>query len=694
MKPVTPPIVAVFTVVLLSACSSGKSFPLVTIGPPSRAAVNQAATATFAVTYATAKPPVLVAEEIILDRTGTAMCTVSADATNAAMPTVTLSNCSGDGTVAIVVGAVASQPVTVDNIAPAVGTAVTFGSIAATSLAITWGAATDASASAGLEYRVVKAGDATRIDTLDEAAAITGADIVADWALTNEAMATMLADATTTYFAVIVRDVAGNMAVYAPQAGTTATGTWAAETYLKATNGKTGHRYGYVVRASADTVVVGAPFESSSQQSITNGPTAPADATLVASGAVYIYRRAGNAWTQEAFIKASDAASMDYFGVFASMSGDTIAVTAFNKVNGTGAVYVFKRTGTTWAEEAKLTAANGDPNDYFGTSVTIDGDTIAIGAESESSNQTTITHGSGASADNSAPSAGAVYVFRRTGTAWAQEAYVKAANGAAQENFGNSVALSGDTLVVGARNESGGQSAVTNGPMASADKSANSSGAVYVYRRTGTTWAQQAYVKASNRDAQDHFGESVAIDGDTLVVGATNESSAQTTVTNGAMASADNSKNRAGAVYIFKRTAEAWAQVAYLKAPNPDEDDTFGFVVAIAGNLIAVATPQDSSNQTTVTNGTNASDDNSASKAGSVQLFKRVGDLWQPRAYLKAANAGANDKFGTSVALSGNRVFVGAPDEDSNQTTHSSASAASLDDTAPSAGAAYSFVLE
>ena len=209
---------------------------------------------------------------------------------------------------------------------------------------------------------------------------------------------------------------------------------------------------------------------------------------------------------------------------------------------------------TNFVAQAYLKAPNAETNDYFGYSVAVSGDTVAVGARSEASNQTTITNGTTASADNSADRAGAVYIFRRsTQGTWSQEAYLKASNVEANDQFGYSVAVSGDMVAVGAVGEDSNQTTITNGTTASADNSASGAGAVYIFKRTGVNWAQEAYLKAPNAEASDAFGWSVAVSGDTVAVGAIGEDSNQTTITNGATASANNSASAAGAVYIFVR---------------------------------------------------------------------------------------------------------------------------------------------
>ncbi|MBY0508383.1 MAG: hypothetical protein K2X03_31015 [Bryobacteraceae bacterium] len=252
----------------------------------------------------------------------------------------------------------------------------------------------------------------------------------------------------------------------------------------------------------------------------------------------------------------------------------------------------------------------------------------------------------------------------------AQQAYLKASNPDAQDSFGYSVAISGDTVVVGAFGES------SNG-TGQADNSAPEAGAAYVFTRSGTAWSQQAYLKASNPDGGDRFGWSVAISGDTVVVGATFEASNGT-------GQADNSAIRAGAAYVFTRSAGVWSQQAYLKASNPDIGDDFGSSVAISGDTVVVGAYGEDSNATGV-NGNQA--DNSASGAGAAYVFTRSAGVWSQQAYLKASNPDIGDGFGSSVAISGDTVVVGANDEDSNGT------GGQADNSAPEAGAAYIFTI-
>lgn len=329
------------------------------------------------------------------------------------------------------------------------------------------------------------------------------------------------------------------------------------------------------------------------------------------------------------------------------------------------------------AQQAYLKASNTQANDFFSWSVDISGDTIVVGAPEEDSNATGIN---GDQANNSAPNAGAAYVFVRNGTTWTQQAYLKASNTGSNDKFGESVAIEGDTLVVGARLEDSSATGV-NGNQA--DNGTSDSGAAYVFVRSGTTWTQQAYLKASNPGLTDEFGYSVAIEADTIVVGAVKEDSNASGI-NGNQAS--NSASESGAAYVFVRSGTTWTQQAYVKASNTGSSDWFGYRVAISGDTFVAGTYRESSDATGI-NGNQANDN--AHWAGAAYVFVRNGTSWSQQAYLKASNAEANDNFGVSVDIFGDTIAVGANGERSNATGVNGNQA---DNSISSAGAAYIFV--
>ena len=242
-------------------------------------------------------------------------------------------------------------------------------------------------------------------------------------------------------------------------------------------------------------------------------------------------------------------------------------------------------------------ASNTDENDQFGYSVSLssDGNTLAVGAIGEGSNAIGIDRDQ----DNTAPNAGAVYVFSRSGTIWTQQAYLKARRPDADDWFGYSVSLSrdGNTLAVGAKYEDSDVKVIDGNEN---NNSAADAGAVYVFSRSETTWNQQAYVKASNTDAGDHFGSSVSLssDGNTLAVGARGEASKAKGIIDGD--EDNNEASNAGAVYVFSRSETTWTKQAYVKARNTDASDEFGFRVSLSsdGNTLAVSAIFEGSNAT------------------------------------------------------------------------------------------------
>jgi len=358
-------------------------------------------------------------------------------------------------------------------------------------------------------------------------------------------------------------------------------GLWNLQAFLKASNPDNGDDFGVSIALSGDgnTLAVGAYHEDSNATGI-NGNEADNSATD--AGAAYVFTRNAGAWSQQAYLKASNSNAGDVFGVSVGLNndGNILAVGGYredsngsletdNSAIDSGAAYVFTRSGTTWSQQAYLKASNVEAGDLFGSWLSLSGDgaTLAMGARHEDSNGSLET-------DNSAIDSGAAYVFTRSGTTWSQQAYLKASNTGANDLFGAMVALSndGNTLAVGARQEASNATGV-NGNQA--DNSAPNAGAVYVFIRTGGTWSQEVYLKASNNEAGDFFGVRVALsnDGNILAVGASDEDS-QAIGINGDQA--DNSATDAGAAYVFTRSAGTWSQQAYLKASNTGSGNLLG----------------------------------------------------------------------------------------------------------------------
>lgn len=445
----------------------------------------------------------------------------------------------------------------------------------------------------------------------------------------------------------------------------------AQQAYLKASNTDPSDQFGTSVAISGDTVVVGAPGEDGDGLNVvptssngTNGD--PTDNSKINAGAAYVFVRTGGAWVQQAYLKGVvnpllAPASGDYFGSTVAIDGNTIVVGASALNGNRGAAFVFTRTGSVWSAEPVrlLTAESPQSNDRFADSVAISGDTIVVGARGS----------------------GSVSVFVRSGTMWNRQATLTASNPGVGDSFGTSVAISGNTIAIGAPGE---DSSETGTGGSGANNDAPSSGAAYVFVRSGSTWSQQAYLKASNAESDDYFGISVAISGDTLIVGASGESSASPGV-NGNQA--NNGADVAGAAYVFTRTGVSWSQQAYLKASNPGASDQFGDSVAISGDVAVVGAFGESSAARGIDGN---QDDDTAVISGAVYVFVRKGTSWSQQAYLKSSNSDPGDNFGAAVAIDGRTLLVGSLGEDSKGT---GPDANPFDDTAPTAGAAYVFVL-
>ena len=425
--------------------------------------------------------------------------------------------------------------------------------------------------------------------------------------------------------------------------------------------------FGNAVAISGDglTMVVGAPFEGGDSSGI-NGDESQSAATSD-SGAAYVFVQVDGAWTQQAYVKASNSRKNAVFGgsVALSNDGNTMAVAAAWNVfqegessNATGvggnqsdtsaanagAVYTFTRSGTTWVQDAYIKASNTQAGDVFGSSIALSGDgaTLAVGAQSESSNATGIN---GNQADNSDSQSGAVYVFAHA-SSWSQQAYIKASDTSASANFGETVALSNDgsTLAVGAQG-------------------ANE---VYVFTRSVSTWSQQQALPQPFSFA-DQFGRAVALssDGNTLAIGAGNESSDEA----GGSASS-SSDDSSGAAYVYGRATGTWSRQAHLKSLVLGQFLQMGVSIAIsaAGDIVIVGSYNENGNATGI-NG-DATDTTPNFDAGAAYVFAKTGaaGTWSQLEYVKPSDPQADAAFGSSVAISGagDILLVGAPDENSS----------------------------
>lgn len=403
-------------------------------------------------------------------------------------------------------------------------------------------------------------------------------------------------------------------------------GSWQQEAFIKASHTGSKDFFGRSLSLSEDgkTLAIGADGEDSNAQTIDGDQTNNAAPN---SGAVYIFTSTESGWSQEAYIKASNAVTGDLFGhsVSLSASGNLLAIGAPGVIpkplepsQHTGATFIFARKNNLgWTEQARVTASNADNGDRFGVSVSLagDGKTLAIGADNEACcifSATVIDP-----TNNGGWRAGAAYVFTNDNSTWSEQAYIKASNYEGTDFFGSSVSLSadGNTLAVGAPAEDSDIN--SNGDPEY--KAVIDSGAAYIFTRQNRDWSEQAYIKASNHGFTDRFGEQVALsaDGKTLAIGAPNEDS------NGKAFSGnpnDNSAANSGAVYILRNTEAGW-QETYVKAIGGARGDAFGKSVALSydGETLAVGAIAESSKSTGVSTNNQAS--TGAASAGAVYLY-------------------------------------------------------------------------
>ncbi len=339
---------------------------------------------------------------------------------------------------------------------------------------------------------------------------------------------------------------------------------WAQEAYVKSATPTPDALFGVSVALSGDTLVVGAYAD-------------PGAASVANAGVTYVFRRVGAAWKQEAALQALLPAKNARFGTSVAIHADTAIVGAPFDASGSGAAYVFRRSGDAWTQQARLSASNARPGASFGSSVAIDSDDAVVGASYESSSAVGVDQDQ---TNTDAPGAGAAYVFHRDAVTWTQRAYLKASNTRSGSRFGYSVALKGDTLVVGAPEEGsngigvdGSQNVMTS-PF---------SGAAYLFHRDAAAWTQQGYFKAPQTLPGARFGVSVAVNGETLVAGAILDSAVGS-----------------GTAYVFHTTGSKWSPLTSVNAFNRRSGAFFGTAVALDGDALLVGSSGESSAATGV----------------------------------------------------------------------------------------------
>lgn len=364
--------------------------------------------------------------------------------------------------------------------------------------------------------------------------------------------------------------------------------------------------FGWSVAISGNTAVVGA---RNADPDLGGGP-------ISGAGAAYVYVRSGTGWILEATLVPRDAQPGDTFGISVAVQGNTAVVGASGRDVGdeenAGAAFVFTRQGIEWRQRAELVAKDNFEQDGFGVAVAIDGSTLVIGADAKDLGPI--------------PDAGAAYVFIQQGGDWDQKAKLAASDADLGEFFGSAVDVSGGRIIVGATQADPYD---VTGP-----------GKAYIFEGQGNSWQEKAVLSPENDRLGDFFGSSVAISGGTAVVGAKfhDPNLGSGRITN------------AGAAYVFDRVGNDWEQQATIYPLDAVPFAEFGQSVAIEGNTIAV--------------GAKGIPHAGYAQAGAVYLFAQSANEWIQQSKVVTDYVYENDAFGRSVALSGDRLVVGATGRD------------------------------
>ncbi len=342
-------------------------------------------------------------------------------------------------------------------------------------------------------------------------------------------------------------------------------------------------------------------------------------------------------WNEVIKACASDRANSDFFGNSVSISGDYAIVGAYaeaedalggNTLANAGSAYIYRNVGGTWSEVQKLVASDRAIDDRFGVSVSISGDYAIVGAESEDED---------ASGGNTLSNAGSVYIFKNNAGTWSEVQKLVASDRGESDNFGNSVSISGDYVIV---------SAIYEAEDASGGNTKSNAGSAYIFRNVGGTWSEVQKLVASDRHNSDYFGTSVSISGDYAIVGAYMEDED---------ASGGDGKSSAGSAYIFRNVGGTWSEVQKLVASDRHNSDFFGNSVSISGDYAIVGAYMEDED---------VSGGNAIAEAGSAYIYRNIGGVWSEVQKLVASDRAIDDRFGNSVSISGDYAIVGAYMED------------------------------
>ncbi|MGH9937809.1 MAG: FG-GAP repeat protein, partial [Blastocatellia bacterium] len=426
---------------------------------------------------------------------------------------------------------------------------------------------------------------------------------------------------------------------------------WILQQKLTADDGAAGDQFGYAAALGGATLTLGAPNNDLGAQAN--------------QGSAYVFVRNGSRWTQQQQLTANDGAAGDQFGCTVALNGELMVIGAlFDDIganNDQGSAYLFARNNVNWTQQRKLVAADGRKTDIFGVAVALERGTILLGAslaDADAPDQgavyafvvrdnrrveqqrlladdaadgdnfglavaldaDTLAVGAPRDAFGAATNQGSVYVFTRSGAAWTLQQKLFANDGARGDEFGVAVALIGDMLVVGAHQDDDDNDINPN------------QGSAYVFTRAGASWTQQQKLLANDGQIEDRFGSAVALSGKTIAVGAPLDRVGL--------------KSRQGSVYLFTLSSARWIQQQQLTANDGAADSYFGVAIALGDDTLIV--------------GSSSSNVGANNQQGAAYVFARAGDFWTQQQKLLANDGVAADRFGSSVALDGDTVVIGA----------------------------------
>ncbi|MCU7959182.1 MAG: FG-GAP repeat protein [gamma proteobacterium symbiont of Bathyaustriella thionipta] len=320
------------------------------------------------------------------------------------------------------------------------------------------------------------------------------------------------------------------------------------------------------------------------------------------SGSAYVFIRDGNNWTEQQKLVASDAGFSHRFGQAVALQGNSALIGApldNHAGAGAGSAYVFVRSGSTWTQQQKLTASDAASNDSFGAAVSLSGDTAVIGARSDD--------------HDGRFGSGSAYVFVRSGSTWTQQQKLTASDAQGGDNFGVSVSIYANSILIGSNFD---------------DDDGSLSGSAYVFVRSGTSWTQQQKLTASDASTRDRFGSAVSISEDSALIGANIDTAVAF---------------QSGSAYVFTRTGSLWTEQQKLTASDGGDRDAFGSSVTLLDRTALVGATLNHAER------------------GAGYIFVRNGSTWIQQQKLVGNDTDPSDRFGSSVALSGDAALAGAP---------------------------------